>query len=180
MRCLVTTGYINFRMRAMVVSFFTFNLWQDWRELHFLARQFLDYEPGIHYPQLQMQAGTTGINTMRVYNPVKQGLDQDPAGAFIRRFVPELEVVPDAFIHEPWKWSDASSLRYPSPIVDHATAAKSAKNTLYALRKGKKHKEVASKIVTKHGSRKTGPSPAKRKLKAKSEAVQGVQLTLDI
>jgi deoxyribodipyrimidine photo-lyase len=45
MRCLVATGYINFRMRAMVVSFFTFNLWQDWRELHFLARQFLDYEP---------------------------------------------------------------------------------------------------------------------------------------
>jgi deoxyribodipyrimidine photo-lyase len=127
-----------------------------------------------------MQSGTTGINTMRVYNPVKQGLDQDPTGAFIRRFVPELEVVPDAFIHEPWKWSDASSLRYPPPIVDHATAAKSAKNTLYALRKGKEHKEVASKIVTKHGSRKTGPSPAKRKLKAKSEAVQGVQLTLDI
>ncbi|MBU1761026.1 MAG: deoxyribodipyrimidine photo-lyase, partial [Bacteroidetes bacterium] len=47
MRCLAATGYINFRMRAMVVSFFTFNLWQDWRELHFLARQFLDYEPGI-------------------------------------------------------------------------------------------------------------------------------------
>jgi deoxyribodipyrimidine photo-lyase len=94
--------------------------------------------------------------------------------------VPELEVVPDAFIHEPWKWSDASLLRYPSPIVDHATAAKSAKNTLYALRKGSEHKEVASKIVTKHGSRKTGPSPAKSKLKAKSEAVQGVQLTLDI
>jgi deoxyribodipyrimidine photo-lyase len=43
MRCLIATGYINFRMRAMIVCF-TFNLWQDWRELHFLARQFLDYE----------------------------------------------------------------------------------------------------------------------------------------
>ena len=181
MRALDRHGWINFRMRAMLMSFASYDLWLPWRAsgLH-LARQFVDYEPGIHWSQVQMQSGTTGINTMRVYNPVKQGLDQDPAGAFIRRFVPELEVVPDAFIHEPWKWSDASSLRYPPPIVDHATAAKSAKNTLYALRKGSEHKEVASKIVTKHGSRKTGPSAAKRKLKAESEAVQGVQLTLDI
>ena len=56
MRCLVATGYINFRMRAMVVSFFVFNLWQDWRELHFLARQFLDYEPGNHRLPIERKA----------------------------------------------------------------------------------------------------------------------------
>lgn len=50
---------------------------------------------------MQMQSGTTGINTMRVYNPVKQDYDQDPAGRFVRAFVPELAMAPDAFVHEP-------------------------------------------------------------------------------
>ncbi|KAL9180353.1 hypothetical protein ACHAXT_008323 [Thalassiosira profunda] len=102
MRCLLKTGWINFRMRAMLVSFATYNLWLDWRRIEpHLARVFLDFEPGIHYPQLQMQAGTTGINAMRVYNVTKQGRDQDPGGVFIRKYVPELANVPTEHIHEP-------------------------------------------------------------------------------
>ena len=67
MRCLLQHGWVNFRRRAMLVSFACYNLWLDWRGIApHLARVFLDYEPGIHYPQLQMQAGTTGINAMRV------------------------------------------------------------------------------------------------------------------
>jgi len=67
MRALIQTGWINFRMRAMLVSFSSYHLWLHWREpgLH-LARVFTDYEPGIHWSQVQMQSGTTGINTLRI------------------------------------------------------------------------------------------------------------------
>ena len=81
MRQLRATGWLNFRMRAMLVSFAAYHLWLHWREPGlFLARQFLDFEPGIHWSQMQMQSGTTGINTLRIYSPSKQARDQDPQG----------------------------------------------------------------------------------------------------
>ena len=85
MRYLRATGWLNFRMRSMLVAVASYHLWLDWRATGpHLARQFTDYEPGIHWPQVQMQSGTTGMNTVRIYNPVKQGRDQDPAGVFTR------------------------------------------------------------------------------------------------
>ncbi|MEM9122911.1 MAG: FAD-binding domain-containing protein, partial [Pseudomonadota bacterium] len=136
MRSLHHTGWINFRMRAMLMSMASYHLWLHWRptSLH-LARLFTDYEPGIHYSQAQMQSGTTGINTVRIYSPIKQSTDQDPDGAFIRRYVPELAALPDKHIHTPWtlsplELSDAGlelGTDYPLPIVDHATASKAAK-----------------------------------------------------
>jgi deoxyribodipyrimidine photo-lyase len=160
MRCLVQTGYINFRMRAMVVSFFTFNLWQDWRELHFLARQFLDYEPGIHYPQLQMQAGVTGINTIRIYNPTKNAQEHDADGTFIKKWVPELSNIPPEKLYEPWKltvqeqaeYNCIIGKNYPMPIVDIEETRKIASDIIWGFRKKDTVKTEGKRIIKKHTS----------------------------
>ena len=143
MRSLRATGWLNFRMRAMLVSFASYHLWLHWRRTGiFLAREFLDFEPGIHWSQMQMQSGTTGINTLRIYSPTKQALDQDPSGEFVRRWIPEFG-------------TDA----YPAPIVDERAAMKHAKDRMYGLRATPEAQAQADEVQQKHGSRKSGLAP---------------------
>jgi deoxyribodipyrimidine photo-lyase len=163
LRMLAQTGWINFRMRAMLVAVSSYHLWLHWREpgLH-LARQFTDYEPGIHWSQVQMQSGVTGINIPRMYNPLKQSIDQDPEGQFIRRWLPQLASLPTAWLHAPWR-ADAATLRrygvvldrhYPRPLVDHEQAARLAKQRLTAWRRRPGMREGNTEVLRKHGSRK--------------------------
>jgi deoxyribodipyrimidine photo-lyase len=173
LRYVRATGWLNFRMRAMVISVASYHLWLDWRATGaHLARMFTDYEPGIHWPQVQMQSGTTGINIPRIYNPVKQGLDQDPTGAFTRRWLPELAGVPDAFLQEPWLWPDARRLlghRYPEPIIDVASAAREARDRIWQARRASGFAEVASEIVQRHASR-SGNREGRRPVKKPPQA----------
>lgn len=173
MRSLRSTGWLNFRMRAMVMATAAYHLWLDWRApgLH-LARMFTDYEPGIHWSQVQMQSGTTGINTVRIYNPVKQGFDQDPSGAFIRDWLPELSDIPDQHVHEPWMAENADAVigrLYPARVFDHRLAAKAARQKIWGVRRGPEFRAQAQAIVAKHASRKGKAARSVRRRPAKPD-----------
>lgn len=171
MRALHAGAWINFRMRAMLVSFAANHLWLHWRGFApYLARQFIDFEPGIHYSQVQMQSGTTGINTVRIYSPIKQALDQDPEGTFIRRYVPELAAVPLEYLAQPHRMpallQQRSGVRigrtYPAPIVDHAAAYRSARERIAAVRRTAAARAEADRVQARHGSRRSGLPQAQR------------------
>ena len=159
MRCVVETGYLNFRMRALLVSFLTHHLWQPWQSgvIH-LARNFLDFEPGIHYSQFQMQAGETGINMIRIYNPTKNAKEHDKEGVFIKKWIPELKKIPTPLLFEPWKMSliDQETYEckigkdYPNPIVEISETYKYAASKLWSIKSDPKVKEESSRILQKH------------------------------
>ena len=119
---------------------------------------------------------------MRIYNPLKQGLDQDPDGIFIRRWVPELGRVPAGFLHQPWLWEGAKSIlgkTYPFPVIDHLEAAKSARQKIWDVRREPGYRDAANVIQIKHGSRRNGIKMTGGRQKAKPKAPTK-QLTFDL
>ncbi len=156
-RCMRATGFVNFRMRAMLTSFACHSMHLNWKDINYpMAKLYTDYEPGIHISQLQMQASVVGINTIRIYSPTKQIIDQDPETVFIKQWIPELrkysakEII--GHVDEPLEG-------YPMPIVDWKESSKEMRNRLWTIKKLPETKELASKVYEKHGSRK---GPVKR------------------
>ncbi len=171
MRYLIYHGWLNFRMRAMLVSVACYTLKLPWQPVSdYLAKLFVDFEPGIHYPQIQMQSGTTGQQVLRIYNPVKQAQELDPEGIFVRRWLPELAQVSTIWIFEPWRMPTAMKIRtgshcYPLPLVDFTLSHREAKDEISMLRsglagqvvKGTDQKPSARKVVL---SPEQNPTPA--------------------
>jgi deoxyribodipyrimidine photo-lyase len=188
------TGWLNFRMRAMLVSVAAYPLWLHWQPVgQWLARQFLDYEPGIHWSQMQMQSGTTGINVPRIYNPIKQARDHDPQGLFVRHWLPAMRQVPDTWLFEPWRMPESVQSAcgvfvgkdIARPICDLELATRQAKQTVFDLRANPAVRAAKGAIVKKHGSRKQlEPTRPKRKTRATpssaaSSPTSAQQLSLD-
>jgi deoxyribodipyrimidine photo-lyase len=161
MRCLGETGFMNFRMRAMIVSFACFGLHLSWRFIHEpLARLFLDYEPGIHLSQLQMQAGVIGFNTLRVYSPTKQFIDHDADAKFVKRWVPELA---DRTPVEIANLSESKIPNYETEVVSLKDKAKEMKERVFSIRKSQEGWKATQRILRKHGSKKIIRKPKKKK-----------------
>jgi deoxyribodipyrimidine photo-lyase len=181
MRSLLETGWLNFRMRAMLMSFASYHLWQPWRPtaLH-LAKHFLDFEPGIHFSQAQMQSGVTGINAVRIYSPIKQVQDQDPEGVFIKRYVPELEAIPPEHIAEPHRMPESLQQQvgcvigkhYPAPIVEHGPAYSKARARIYAARRSPEARAASEQVYRKHGSRRRPNRAAPRATKPRPKSAR--------
>ena len=182
MRSLRARGWINFRMRAMLVSFASYHLWLHWRPTAIqLARHFVDFEPGIHFPQVQMQSGTTGINAVRIYSPIKQAQDQDPDGHFIRQWVPELAGVPCQNLVEPHRMSLEKQHQsgvvigkhYPAPLVEHLPAVRAAKQKIFSLRKSPAARAEAKRVYQRHGSRKRRTGRPTKERSRRGDVPQG-------
>jgi deoxyribodipyrimidine photo-lyase len=152
MRCYAETGWLNFRSRAMITSFATHALRIHWHTIVYeLAKLMHDYVPGINVSQVQMQAGVTGTNTIRVYSPQKQLEDQDPHCHFVKKWIPELADTPNKEIigHQ-----SNPVEGYLVPIIDFKAETKIMKDALYAKKKSPDGRMNAKQVYKKHGSRK--------------------------
>lgn len=150
MRCLNQTGFVNFQMRAMLVSFACHVLHLDWRSIHpHLAKVFRDYEPGIHLSQLQMQAGVSGINALRVYSPLRQLMLQDPQLSFTTEWVPELRGATLAEL----TLGDPSRFDYPGPIVEFGPRARQTLEQIYTIKRAEQRSRATLEVVSKHADR---------------------------
>ncbi len=144
MRQLWRTGFMHNRARMIAASFLTKHLLIDWREGEKFFWEFLaDADAANNAASWQWVAGcgADAAPFFRIFNPVLQGEQFDPDGAYIRPFLPELAAMPARFIHRPWsaprELRETAGLRigenWPAPIVDHDFARRRALEALSSL-----------------------------------------------
>lgn len=174
MRCLNQTGFINFRMRAMIASFAMHTLHLSWKTINApMAKLYTDYEAGIHISQLQMQAGVVGINTLRIYSPTKQIIDHDPECDFIKEWIPELrEYTPEQIIFHAENPNETVIEHYPKPIVDWKKESQRMKDKYFAIKKLPETKEISKKVYEKHGSRMGSMASRRKKTTTKTKSLK--------
>jgi deoxyribodipyrimidine photo-lyase len=138
MRELLQTGHMHNRARLVVGSFLVKDIGVDWRwgERWFM-RMLLDGDEASNNGNWQWIA-SVGVDpqppSRRMFNPTLQQLKFDPAGVYVRRYVPELRSVPDAYLTEPWTMPAELQrsvgciigVDYPAPVLDHAQARREA------------------------------------------------------
>ncbi len=137
MRQLEQTGWMHNRIRMVTASFLVKDLLVDWRiGDRWFRRLLVDGDIAQNAGNWQWIAGTgpDAAPYFRVFNPVLQSRRFDPEGSYIKRFIPELSVLPPRWIHAPWTAApnELTSLgvtlgdTYPYPIIDHSFARERA------------------------------------------------------
>ncbi|WP_035986317.1 DASH family cryptochrome [Leptolyngbya sp. KIOST-1] len=128
MRELACSGFMSNRGRQNVASFLTKNLGIDWRMgAEWFESLLIDYDVCSNYGNWNYTAGVgNDARGFRYFNIPKQARDYDPDGLYVKHWLPELEAVPAAKVHEPWKLQPVEQKRfgvtlgvdYPRPIVN--------------------------------------------------------------
>lgn len=136
MRQLLAEGWMHNRVRMVIASFLTKHLHVWWPHgarhfMHHLADH--DLASNSHGWQWTAGTGTDAAPYFRVFNPVLQGQRYDPAGEYVRRWVPELRHIPGAAVHEPWKATGGYAHGYAERSLDHASERQEALDRLAAV-----------------------------------------------
>jgi len=133
MRQLAATGWMHNRSRMITASFLVKHLLINWQEgERWFMEMLVDGDPAANNGGWQWVAGTgtDAAPYFRIFNPILQGKKFDPQGNYVRQWVPELQNVPQKFIHSPWEMTISEQQTfgvtlgktYPQPIVDHEFA----------------------------------------------------------
>ncbi|CAK3319898.1 deoxyribodipyrimidine photo-lyase [Vibrio crassostreae] len=127
MRQLVETGWMHNRLRMVVASFLTKHLLIDWRwGERFFMSHLIDGDFSANNGGWQW-ASSTGCDAQpyfRIFNPITQSEKFDPKGIFIRKYIPELQNIPDKHVHFPHDFIAKNGIdsEYWQPIVEHKQA----------------------------------------------------------